>query len=287
VDLDAELDRLYGLPLDGFTAARDALARSLREAGDAPAAAEVKQRKKPNLAAWTVNQLVRRYPDELAALVDATDGLRRAQRKVLGGAKPQALREASDERRRAAGALAKLAGGALREAGHAASPGTLAAVHDTLMALATDDAGAEDLKRGRLTRELKPQAILDVSALGVVHGQGEPPAQRPKRKDPAAIAKARTALDAAVAAAKESSARAAEAADEAASRGEEADAASEQVDALRTHLREAARAAKAAREAAEFARRAERARAHEADAAAAALEKAEVALRAADPDPDD
>ena len=48
--LDDRIDKLYQLPLDEFTAARNTLAK---ESSDT----SVKKLEKPNLAAWTVNQL--------------------------------------------------------------------------------------------------------------------------------------------------------------------------------------------------------------------------------------
>ena len=50
--LDDQIDRLYQLPLDEFTSARNALAK---EAG--PEAAAIKRLEKPNTAAWAINQL--------------------------------------------------------------------------------------------------------------------------------------------------------------------------------------------------------------------------------------
>ena len=56
----AAADRLYGLTLAEFTPARDALVKEHR--GDKELAARLKALKKPSLAAWVVNLLVRRVP---------------------------------------------------------------------------------------------------------------------------------------------------------------------------------------------------------------------------------
>ena len=50
---------LYGLPLDRFVAERAALAKSLRSEGQREQADQVAKRRKPSVAAWAVNQLVR------------------------------------------------------------------------------------------------------------------------------------------------------------------------------------------------------------------------------------
>ena len=54
-----DVDELYGLPLDEFVPARNALARELKGAGEPAEAAEVAALRKPSVAAWAVNQLVR------------------------------------------------------------------------------------------------------------------------------------------------------------------------------------------------------------------------------------
>ena len=61
--LDQEVDRLFELPLEEFTAARNDLAGRLKSEGDAAAAEEVKRLTKPSVAAWTINQLSRQRTD--------------------------------------------------------------------------------------------------------------------------------------------------------------------------------------------------------------------------------
>ena len=58
-DVDEELDRLYGLPLEEFTAARDDLSKRVRAAGLRDQADEIKALRKPPVSAWAVNQLAR------------------------------------------------------------------------------------------------------------------------------------------------------------------------------------------------------------------------------------
>ena len=55
-------DELYSLALGDFTPARDAKAKELK---GTPLAAEVKALKKPSLAAWVVNLLVRQDADSV------------------------------------------------------------------------------------------------------------------------------------------------------------------------------------------------------------------------------
>ena len=71
-----ELERLLGLPLDEFTAARTEAAKRLRQEGDADAAAELQAVRKPTAAVWALNQAARREPGDVRALVRAAERVR-------------------------------------------------------------------------------------------------------------------------------------------------------------------------------------------------------------------
>src|SRR5205085_12613937 len=88
------VDRLYGLPLEEFTAQRDLAARELRRGGDREAAAELAKLPKPTPAAWTANQVARERPELVEALLDAGGALRSAQEEALAGGGGGALRDA-------------------------------------------------------------------------------------------------------------------------------------------------------------------------------------------------
>lgn len=80
-----EADDLFGLPLERFTEERNALARELRREGRRDEAAEVARLRKPSVAAWAVNQLVRTQRREVDQLFAAGDALREAQAGLLAG----------------------------------------------------------------------------------------------------------------------------------------------------------------------------------------------------------
>ena len=100
-ELETELDRLYGLPLDEFTSARNELAGRLKKAGQGDAAEAVHALRKPSVALWAVNQLARRNEEGLKALLDAGRALRRAQEQALRGKSSDALRAATAAERTA------------------------------------------------------------------------------------------------------------------------------------------------------------------------------------------
>ena len=74
--IDAEIDRLYGLPLAEFTKERDALARRLRADGKRDEATAIADLRKPVLGAWVVNRLARERRADVEALVEAAAGIR-------------------------------------------------------------------------------------------------------------------------------------------------------------------------------------------------------------------
>src|SRR5579872_5994374 len=93
---------LYGLPLEQFTEQRNALARELRTDGRRDEAAALSKLRKPSVAAWAVNQLVRTQRREVDALFLAGDALMRAQADLLAhGGEAGALRAAVDAERAA------------------------------------------------------------------------------------------------------------------------------------------------------------------------------------------
>src|SRR5919204_6251280 len=135
-----EEDDLYGLPLEEFTAQRDALAKQLRKDGDGEAAARVKALRKPTLAAWAVNQVIRTQPKAARELAAAGEALRKAQSALVSGkGSADKLRAASDRERAAVDDLLEAARGLLSASGSILSEAGLEKVSETLHAAAGDD----------------------------------------------------------------------------------------------------------------------------------------------------
>jgi hypothetical protein len=143
--LEPKIDELYALPLDAFTNARNALAKTLSGNDKKHIASLVK----PSLAMWVVNQLYWQDAPTYKALVDASEKLRAAHRAALNGrkvdtSKPDELHRTTLEKAFAkAAALAQKIGLTLTDT-------VRDAVRRTLAALPTDEAP------GRLTREPGP-----------------------------------------------------------------------------------------------------------------------------------
>jgi hypothetical protein len=140
--LEPQIDELYKLPLDEFTKARNALAKTLSGADKKSVASLVK----PSVPMWVVNQLYWQDPPTYNALVDASEKLRAAHRAALAGRKvdtrtPDELHRTTVEK-----AFAKATAIAQKK-GTTITPTVRDAVRRTLSALPTDEAA------GRITRE--------------------------------------------------------------------------------------------------------------------------------------
>ncbi len=162
-----EPDELYGLPLDRFVAERGALAKQLRAQKRRDEAAAVAALRKPSVAAWAVNQLVRSQGAAVQELYDAGDALRDAQAQLLAGTGDgRALRAAGERERAAVDELVAAARGLLSSEGHELSGAVVERVDESLHAAALDEAAREQVRHGRLERELRHAGL----------GLGEAPA---------------------------------------------------------------------------------------------------------------
>src|SRR5689334_21043185 len=152
----AEIDDLFALPLDEFTAARNELAKRLKREGDAEAAAQVQALPKPSVAAWAVNQLARREPEAVRSLLNVAARLRSAQERSLKGERAaDELRAAQAEERETIRSLTRASEAVLRAAGRPASGPTLERVSSLLRAAAVDEPGRTALREGRLSGEVE------------------------------------------------------------------------------------------------------------------------------------
>jgi hypothetical protein len=147
---------LYGLPLERFVPERGVLAKALKRASETDEAARVAALRKPSVAAWTVNQLVRTQRAAVAALFEAGDALQRAQSDLLGGGgEARALREASRSERVAVDELVAVARGLLSSEGQEPTQATLDRVSETLHAAALDEDARARVRDGCLEREIR------------------------------------------------------------------------------------------------------------------------------------
>jgi hypothetical protein len=90
-----ELDELYGVKPEEFTALRTELAAAAKKRGDAAAAKLISSARKPTAAAWVVNLLAHTNEDAKHSLADLRERLRAAHAAMDGAA----IRELTAEQR--------------------------------------------------------------------------------------------------------------------------------------------------------------------------------------------
>jgi hypothetical protein len=176
---DADIDRLYQLPLDEFTSARNALAKEAGADG-----AEIRRLQKPPLPAWAVNQVYWRDREVYERLIETAEGVHRAHSAVLAGRQGD-LRATGKAHEQALEAALKSALGILEEAGHPASDATRHAVHTTLRSLPGPD------PPGRLTGTLQPSGFEQLAGIPVRGKPQEKPHAAKPEAAPAAAPAAR------------------------------------------------------------------------------------------------
>ena len=84
MSVDDDLDALYGVRPEEFTARRKELSAAAKKRGDADAAKEIAAARRPTTAAWVVNRLVRADATAVPRLADLSEGLRSAHAEMDG-----------------------------------------------------------------------------------------------------------------------------------------------------------------------------------------------------------
>ena len=182
-----EVDELYGLPLDEFTAARNALAKKLRADGERERADEVQALAKPSVAVWTVNQLARRRG---AARREAARGRRVAAPCAGAGARGRRPGEAPGGGEEASASssreLRRDARDLLTESGRPAGDALLERVAATLSSAAVDPEARPLLEAGRLTEEVEASGFDAFAGMALpaagTKAKAAPAKAKPRRK---------------------------------------------------------------------------------------------------------
>src|SRR3954451_11892529 len=198
-------DELYALSLPEFTPARDAKAKELK---GTDLAGPVKGLKKPLLAAWVVNLLVRHEAEQVEQLLQVGAALRAAQESMSG----DELRPLTRQRRQVTAAVTTQARRLAREHGQKITEAVAGQVEATLTAAMVDEGCGKAVRSGMLLTSLEAtgvdavdldRAVAVPEALGFVATVREPAAPAkpdlhvvpdPDR-DEKALAAAREALE--------------------------------------------------------------------------------------------
>lgn len=198
-------DELYSLPLADFTPARDALVKEHK--ADKALAASVKGLRKSSLAAWVVNLLVRRDPDQVDQVLAVGAALREAQDNLDAAQ----LREFTKQRRQLTASVTTAARRMAREEGVKVTQSVADQVEATLTAAMLEPDAAKAVRSGLLVTAIEATGLGDLDLSGAValpdalgfSAKARPapspePTGRPQLHvvpDPDADAKARAAAD--------------------------------------------------------------------------------------------
>jgi hypothetical protein len=175
-------DRLYGLSPGDFTAARDAEAKAL--AADKGIAARVKALRKPSIAAWAINLLVRREAEQIDQVLALGESLREAAASMAG----EELRALTRQRRQLTSALATTARDLAREDDIRLTAAVVDQVEGMLTAAMLDPVAAAVVRSGLVLTAFTSTGVsdLDVEAVCAVPAAVGPdaahrasPAERP------------------------------------------------------------------------------------------------------------
>lgn len=241
-------DRLYALGLADFTPARDARAKELKSE-DKDLAARVKALKKPSLAAWVVNLLVRHETGQVEQVLAVGEALRQAQQDMSG----DELRALTRQRRQLTAAVTTRARGLAKQHGVKVTGTVSDQVEATLTAAMIDPGCARAVRSGQLVSALAATGVGDVDlaravatpdALGFAATPAPVAADEPVHRpdlhvvpDPDADAKARAAAQEALDTAEHAVGRAAQAHEAAAAEVAELEAHAMQLQAEIDELR--------------------------------------------------
>jgi hypothetical protein len=160
-ELTAIADALYAGSPEDFTDARN---RAAKDVGDKDLAAQIKKLKKPSVAAWAVNLLVRRESEQIDSVLGLAGQLRAAAEALDG----DELRALTRQRRQLTTALASSARSLARDAGVRLTGPVVDQVEGMLTAAMLDEVAAQVVRTGRVVTAFTSTGVSDLDVAGVV-----------------------------------------------------------------------------------------------------------------------
>ena len=154
-DLLQIADELYALAPGDFTPRRDAKVKELKGTDLAP---RVKAFKKPSVAAWVVNLLVRHETEQVEQVLTVGAALREAQASMSG----DELRALTRQRRQLTAAVTTRARSLAREHGQKVTEAVADQVEATLTAAMVDEGCAAAVRSGLLVSALSATGVDEV-----------------------------------------------------------------------------------------------------------------------------
>lgn len=185
-DVERALNALYATPPPEFVARREDLAAEAKAAGRVEDARRIHAARRPSLAAWAANLLLRSQPEESRRFLELGRALRDAYRSLDA----DGVKELSEQRRSIVAAMSRQAAELAVEAGHRLSDTMQRDVEATLRAVLADQEAADRWATGRLESVLTPPADFPSRTAATpdtpreqVRAADRPPAARTRGKD--------------------------------------------------------------------------------------------------------
>jgi hypothetical protein len=176
-------EELYALTPGEFTGTRNQWAKQAKADGDKDLAAQVTELRKPSMAAWVVNMLMRHKGDEMAQVLDLGASLRQAQENLDG----DALRDLTRQRRQLTTAVTHQGRVLAGELGQKVTEAVADQVEATLHAAMVDEQAAAALRSGMLVSALTATGVgsadvVDAVAVPAAIGLTARPRAMPAKK---------------------------------------------------------------------------------------------------------
>ncbi|MGW0424781.1 hypothetical protein [Streptomyces sp. NPDC003015] len=193
-DVEAVLDELYTTPPSGFVTRRETLALAAKTAGRVDDARRIRAARRPTLAAWAANLLLRSQPEESRQFLELGRALREAYQTLDAAG----LKDLSAQRRRVVSALSRQAAQLARDAGQQLSEPVQQDLEATLRAVLADPEAADQWAGGRLVSALTPPSEFRPGSTPVASRPGTrsrpaPPPPPPARATKDEVAERRRA----------------------------------------------------------------------------------------------
>ncbi len=157
-------EELYALPPADFTGTRNQWAKQTKADGDAELAKRVGELRKPSLAAWVVNMMMRHQGEQMAQVLDLGASLRQAQADLDG----DALRELTRQRRQLTTAVTQQGRELARELGQRLTESVADQVQGTVHAAMVDEDAAAAVRSGLLVTVLAATGVGDLDVADAV-----------------------------------------------------------------------------------------------------------------------
>lgn len=180
-DPEAVLDELYTTPPPDFVARREELAAAAKAAGRTEHVRRIRAARRPTLAAWAANLLLRSRPEESERFLELGQALREAYQTLDA----EGIKELNEQRRSVVAALSGQAAALAQEAGHRLSDAARQDVDNTLRAVLADQDAADQWATGRLESALTPPSAFPRTT-GAPPPKAAPPRAAPPRAAPPA-----------------------------------------------------------------------------------------------------